>query len=622
MVMEKLHGASNGIVSKTILGLISVAFVVSGMTGYLMSTADTSAVKVNGEEISQQIFQQQYNEEYQRISQQLGAQFIAVADTPEFADGLRQSVLNRLVDQELLRQYSAELKLAVSDARIKQEIVTMPSFQSNGKFDNNLYQQTLRANNISADTYASYIREGLRLAQLESNFAGTEFLLPDQQAEFAKLVFQKRTFRLANMPLAAELSKQTVSDQEVADYYNAHKASFVVPEAVKVQYVDLTKDVAEKAVKVTDVEIQQYYQDNKAQFMTKGQQQLADIQFVNEKDALDAYQALQGGADFATLAKEKSADKISAEKGGDLGWLNQGDLPQDMETAVAALQVGQYTQPIKVDNSYHIVKLLARHGAEQLPLEAVRDQIAKQIRQDLVNNQFYAVEKKLSEKAFEDQSSLAPAAQAAGVEVKETGYFARNQIPTELNFPTVVNALFDSDVSQGGVNSEAMNVGELHSIMIRVLDHRAEETKTLEQAKDEIVAYLKRQKAEAAVLTQAENTVQALNQGKAENIDFGPSQTWVYAENRDPALNNQIFSMAKPEAGKEVYRAAKADNGDVVIIALSAVQNGEISPQQSQQLAAQVMQAQQADLQANLLKSLRARAKIEVNQDFMKQAQE
>ena len=113
-------------------------------------------------------------------------------------------------------------------------------FQVNGKFDNAAYQQLLRNNNMSADAYAEYLREGLRLTQLQEGLNETEFLLPAQQDEFVKNLFQQRKVRMATLPLAAEVAKQSVSEQEIQDYYNANKAKFLMPETVKVQYLDLT----------------------------------------------------------------------------------------------------------------------------------------------------------------------------------------------------------------------------------------------------------------------------------------------------------------------------------------------------------------------------------------------
>ena len=615
MVMEKLHGASTNWASKFLFGFITVTFVISSMAGYLYTRVDNSAAKVNGEEISQQAFQNQYN----IASRNLTPQEI---DSPAQVANLKRQVLASLIDQELLRQYANELKLGVSDARIKQEIVTTPTFQNNGKFDNTLYQQTLQNNGISAETYAGYVREALRLEQLQSGLGTTVFSVPAQQEKLAKLFFQSRQIRLANLSLANEIAKQEVSDEEIQAYYDAHKAEFTIPETVKVQYLDLSGAAMENNINITDVEIAQYYQDNKPQFTTQGQQRLAHIQVKTEQQAQELYQQLQNGANFADLAKNYSIDPTSAERGGDLSWVSAGEFPKVFEDTANALAVGQYSQPVNLDNHYHIILVEERKEPQLQPLESVKAQITAQIRQNLVNTQFYSIEKRVAEKAFEDPSSLNAAAEVGGVKVQETGYFSRDDIPAELNYPNVVSAVFDSDLSQGGSNSEPMNVGEQHSVVVRVLDHKPQSIKTLDEAKAEITAHLKHQKAETVVLAQAEQIVQNLSEGKSvEDVKFGAEQTWVFAENKDPVLNNTVFSMAKPEEGKTTYKAASNANGDVVIIALDKVVDGKLTEQEQKQFSMQIEQLSQVSLQNSLLNALRAKAKIEINDTFINQEQ-
>ncbi|WP_233113575.1 peptidylprolyl isomerase [Aggregatibacter actinomycetemcomitans] len=615
MVMEKLHGASNNWASKFLFGFITVTFVISSMAGYLYSRIDSSAAKVNGEEISQQAFQNQYNIASQNLSPQ-------EADSPTVVANLKRQVLSSLIDQELLRQYVKDLKLGVSDERIKQEIVTTPSFQNNGKFDNVLYQQLLQSNGISAETYAGYVREALHLEQLQSGLGITAFTVPVQQEALTKLFFQRRDVRLATLSLADEIAKQTVSAEEIQAYYDAHKADFTLPESVKVQYLDLSGANMEKNINISNVEIAQYYQDNKSQFMTQGQQRLAHIEVKTEQQAQDLYQQLQNGADFATLAKNHSIDPISAEKGGDLSWVSAGEFPKVFEDAANALDVGKFSQPVKLDNSYHIILVEERKDSAVLPLERVRPQIVAQIRQNLVNNQFFSVEKRVAEKAFEDSSSLNAAAEAGGVKVQETGYFSRKDIPAALNYPNVVSAIFDSDISQGGSNSEPMSIGDQHSVVIRVLEHKAESVKSLDEAKNDITARLKRQKAEAVVLAEANKLVQELTAGKTvDSLKFGATQSLVFAENNDPMLYNAVFAMPKPTEGKAVYQATKETKGEIVVIALDKVVDGALSEQEQQQFAVQLARADQIALQNNLLNVLRAKAKIEINDSVVNQEQ-
>lgn len=618
-MMEKLHGASNSIFLKLLLGFIAVTFVISSMAGYVYTRTDTSAAKVNGEEISQRTFQNQYDNEIQRLSQQLGAQFAAVADTPEFTQNLKQQILNNLIDQTLLAQYVKDLKIGASDDQIKQYIVTNPMFQTDGKFDNTLYQQLLQSNGLTSDIYAQSVREGLRLAQLQSGLLGTVFIVPEQQQELAKLFFQKREVRLAKAPLVLDSAKQAVSDEEIAQYYEANKASFLIPELIKVQYIDLTATDIVKNIKVSDVEIAQYYQDNKTQFMSKAQQRLADIQVKTEQQAQDLYQQLQNGANFASLAKKHSIDAISAPNGGELGWVSAGEFPKIFEEAADAVEVGQFTQPVKVDNSYHIILVEERKAPAVLPLEQVKAQIATEIRQGMVNSQFYTVEKQVAEKAFENQKSLDEAAKVANVKIQETGYFSRKDVPADLSFPNVISSMFDGDIAQGGVNSEPINVGEHHSLVVRVLEHKAEGTRTLEEATPDIRAYLQQQKVEQQVLADAKNVVNGLNDGSVspQSLAFGEKQTWVFAENNNPALNDVVFSMAKPMNGKTTYQTAKDGNGGVVIIALERVTDGSLSTQELRTFASQMEQLNQVQLQQDLLNALRAKAKIEVNTDFI-----
>lgn len=624
MLMEKMHHASNSVVAKAILVLIGASFVVTGMYGYLGASADTFALKINGEEISQQRFQQQYNQEYQRSSDILGAKFAEVANTPEFIQNITDTTLNHLIEQELLTQYINELKLTVSDERIKQEIVQTPIFQVDGKFSNEAYQLVLRNNNMTPDMYAEYMRQILRLQQLQQGLAGSVSLMPTSQNEFANLFFQQRKVRFAQLPLVNEIAQQQVTEQEIQEYYAANPSTFIEPEQVKVQYIDLTKQSLEKQIVVGDKEIAQYYQDNKSQFTTNGLQHLAHIQLATETEALDIYQALQNGADFAELAKTKSADKFSGAEGGDLGWLNNGDLPKDFEDAATLVEVGKYSTPIKVDNNYHIILVKERKNPEIKPLEQVKDQIAQQVRQELLNNLFYSVEKKLAEKSFEDQSSLKSAAEATGLELKETGYFSRNQIPQQLDFPAVINNMFNGEISQGNINSEPMNVAEQHSIVVRVLEHKPEAKRSLEQAKTDIENLLKRQKAESAVLAKATEAIKPLNEGADEKLSngltFGETEQWVYAENKDPLLNNIIFSMKLRENGSTSYQVAQNANGDVLIIALDNIENAKVEDMIRTQFNTQVLQGKVMDLQINLIAALRAKAKIDINQNFIKQS--
>jgi peptidyl-prolyl cis-trans isomerase SurA len=69
---------------------------------------------------------------------------------------------------------------------------------------------------------------------------------------------------------------------------------------------------------------------------------------------------LRGGEDFATLAKSNSQDTLSAAKGGDLGWVNPGDLVPKFEEVMDNTQPGQISQPFETEFGWHILQVLER----------------------------------------------------------------------------------------------------------------------------------------------------------------------------------------------------------------------------------------------------------------------
>lgn len=90
---------------------------------------------------------------------------------------------------------------------------------------------------------------------------------------------------------------------------------------------------------------------------------------------------LKGGADFATVARERSSDKSSAEKGGDLGFFERGRMVGPFELAAFALtQKGQLSEIVESQFGYHIIQLEERKPAGTRPFEEVRDQLMKEVR--------------------------------------------------------------------------------------------------------------------------------------------------------------------------------------------------------------------------------------------------
>ncbi|MGQ8819780.1 SurA N-terminal domain-containing protein [Bibersteinia trehalosi] len=621
-MIEKMHDKTNSPLFKIIFALVSLSFVLGGIGGGLM-LQDHSAVKVNGEEISQQQFIQAKNREQNLRNAQEGEKFWDKLDDPAYVQAFNNDVFNQLINDELLRQYASDLKLNISAEQVKSQIVHTPAFQQNGKFDNALYLQTLRNNGISAEHYAAIVAQGMLMSQLQEGIITSNFSVPAQQELLAKLLLQKRHIRIATYPIANEIAKQSATDEEIQAFYQKHQNSFKTPEKFTVEYIEFSpQDVASK-VEVSDAQIETYYQTNKANYVSSAESQLAHIQVANEQDANAVLQALKNGEDFAKLAQEKSLDKGSAAQGGDLGWAKAGTYPAAFEAAASGLKVGETSQAVKIDNAYHIIKLLNHKGEKNIPLEQVKQQIADTIRQELIQSEYANTAREMAKTAYDNSGSLADIAKLGGVTVQTTEEFTADNVPTALNDEKVLKVLFNSDLRRNGQVSEGIELGngsEAKTLFLRVSQYQEERTQSLDEAKTAVSEAVKLEKANIALQTKVENELKALQAGESNSTTFAPSLEIIFAQAQiqQPEIADTVFSMPKP-TDKPSYRIARNSHGDMLIIALDKIEDGDKA--QFDTVASQFAAAEQVLLFNNVVQDLRDRAKIEINQEFIEQQQ-
>ena len=106
----------------------------------------------------------------------------------------------------------------------------------------------------------------------------------------------------------------------------------------------------------------------------------AEVQKNKYNEMLEIKQRLEAGEDFATLAKELSDDKASAQKGGDLGWFGIGRMVKEFEKAAFALNAGETSEIIKTQFGYHIINVKEKKGVE--PFEKKKADIQRMMQYD------------------------------------------------------------------------------------------------------------------------------------------------------------------------------------------------------------------------------------------------
>jgi peptidyl-prolyl cis-trans isomerase SurA len=250
------------------------------------------------------------------------------SSSPEQALSFKLSVLNELINNQVLVAHAAHTGVVVSEAEIDSKVTDLESPYSKEEFQNKLKEQ------------------GLQMADLRRQVR-------------SDLTITK----LINKEI---LSRITVGEAEIARYYERNKTSFNVPETrYHLAQIEVTP--------VADAEVRNLKNDDA--------KNPADA----ERKIQALYARLQAGDDFATVAQEYSEDPRTAAGGGDMGFVPASilDSTPQFKQVVTSLKVGHMSGIFRSSAGYHIIKLLGKEEPGQRLLSD--GQVQNAIRQTLSN---------------------------------------------------------------------------------------------------------------------------------------------------------------------------------------------------------------------------------------------
>src|SRR5690606_13525108 len=177
---------------------------------------------------------------------------------------------------------------------------------------------------------------------------------------------------------------------------------------------------------------------------------LLDTSTASQDDVLvqaqEIKQRLDAGEDFGALAREFSVDTFSAEEDGDIGFTNGSVFPASVEQALAALEVGQVSDPVVSEFGVHIVKLTEYQAQDFPTYEEVADRISRELKATQVDQIYFSRMETLANLAFES-FDLQAISEDMALEIQTTEFFGRSggSSPISTN-PEVLRQAFSADV--------------------------------------------------------------------------------------------------------------------------------------------------------------------------------
>ena len=205
----------------------------------------------------------------------------------------------------------------------------------------------------------------------EANELGVE--VSDENVDKRLEEIKKQYFGGDDKRYRDQLSKQGLSEEQVRTDVRAQ----LVQEGI---FKKVTSEV-----KVTDADIEKYYNENKEQYGTPESREVRHILVANKKLADRLYTQLENGGNFAKLAKQHSKDPGSKDQGGKLT-IARGQTVEPFDQTAFLLPIGKVSRPVKTQYGYHLIEPVSEiKPAKTTPLAQVKESIRQQLLQTKKN---------------------------------------------------------------------------------------------------------------------------------------------------------------------------------------------------------------------------------------------
>ena len=550
--VEKYNGPA-----KIMLGLIALTFIGFGASTVAAPGSDY-IVKVGDEKISTQNVQAAVREE-----------------------GLEsnQDALAVLTDRAYLYEGARAMGINVSLEQLKQVIMADKGFQDeNGRFNEQKFRNFLARNSLTEDQLIEKLRHQFELQNV-ANLAANGNIVSSQQLErIAKLMQAEREIRTAVVDPRNFAAGVKVDDAALKAYYDKDKSKYLIPKAVKFEYIELSAKTLADRQTVSEEEVKKAFAEQQSSAQPK--QEVSHIMFAltqgGDKAKIKAEaekvlaEAKAAPDNFAALAQKYSQDTATAQSGGALGVVDKSSaLPEEFKAAIAKLNKGDIAL-VESTAGFHVVRITNTQG--QQSFDEAKASLEAELKQKKAQQALAQMRQTLSQTTFDFPDSLKVAAEKTGLPIQSHNEWLSRQNAVQQNIPAEwLEVLFSDEVFKKKHNSDVITVGDT-SWVLRATETREESTPAFEQVKEQVrTAYVNSESAKAA-MEQAKKLLAELQKGGKPELAWSEKETLSASDARLRLSPQALAALAKahPTDGKPAYALLEGQPAPLLVEVLSS----------------------------------------------------
>jgi len=371
--------------------LLAIPFVFFGSSSF--GTVFTNYGKVNGLTVSALDVNIAINSVTSRLQQIYGDDFTV--------ESLEEGIFNNLVRNEIVSQKALlyqvkQMNLVNSEDEAKRLIMSEPSFQTDGLFNQDIFEATIRANGILPNEYIENIQNSSLVNDFLLAISDSSFQIEAELKNQIRLIEQERNIDFFKIDFNALKSNINPSLENALEYYESNQLLFMDDEKRSFNLLSISQDRFKELVEIPEDFIENEYKDYLERINALAERRISHIMveasnYASKEDAYNALLSIQNkiGNDltFEEAAEQFSEDLISADQQGDLGFSSGDSFPPEFEDALDSMSVGSFSEIIELEESLHIIKFTEQN--KETPKS--KESMSKQFVSDLLEAESYAL---------------------------------------------------------------------------------------------------------------------------------------------------------------------------------------------------------------------------------------
>ncbi|WP_092400728.1 MULTISPECIES: SurA N-terminal domain-containing protein [Candidatus Ichthyocystis] len=494
------------------LAFVAISFSFWGVSSYFSVSGGRGGVAhLADHDLYAEDFNNIYHQRQIQVRQEMGSSYSSdLFDTPE----IRGSFFLRWAQSLSFQRWVFDQRIGVSDYFLVDAISKLSIFlDSDGKFSRTMYEKFLKNRGTTASNFEQRLRSDMAVSNVRDVLSQAilsnkiQDSLSMRQKEELKVVYK-------SVPVDRALVKKLPTEAQISEYYNdySHRNFFYVPARFDIEYIVWGPESV--SVNVSDKEEREYYNSHKPLFVHPDRYRVFNILIALPDNVSDVdrdrirnravYVSSRVGthpslATFRKMAKLFSDDKISSEKGGDLGFVGDGILPYSLEQAVKKVKVGERVPGI-VESKYgfHVLFLSDVQRAQVDSFNSVLPEIRKELRLQKARTFLHDNLSAFSDMVESQVDDLKPVAERWKLSVFRTGLTTKEELKSNkiLHSERLLSDLLSSDGLEHHRNSEVIPLSVDHWVVARVSKHVPGHVRSLSESREIIFQNLMQETAE------------------------------------------------------------------------------------------------------------------------------